>query len=66
MTTGAGKATVWLAPEIIDFKQPTEIWIRGRRANKAAYIEPDAAIILEDVRGRGDRQHPFWAKVESN
>jgi predicted esterase len=66
VTTGAGKATVWLAPEIIDFKQPTEIWIRGRRANKAAYIEPDAAIILEDVRGRGDRQHPFWAKVESN
>jgi hypothetical protein len=21
-------------------------------------------IILEDVRTRGDRQHPFWAKVE--
>jgi hypothetical protein len=20
-------------------------------------------VLLEDVRGRGDRQHPFWANV---
>lgn len=65
ITTGAAKATLWLAPENFDFKQPTEIYIRGKKVNKGPYVEPDATIILEDVRGRGDRQHPFWAKVES-
>lgn len=66
LNTGASNATLWLSPEIIDFKQPTEIYIRNKRVNKGQYIEPDPVIILEDVRGRGDRQHPFWAKIDSS
>ena len=27
-------------------------------------IHADVKTILEDVRTRGDRQHPFWAKIE--
>ncbi len=27
-------------------------------------VDPDLEILLEDVRTRGDRLHPFWAKVE--
>jgi hypothetical protein len=25
---------------------------------------PDNAVLLEDARTRGDRQHPFWARVD--
>jgi len=28
-------------------------------------IQPSVPTLLEDVRTRGDRQHPFWAKVEN-
>ena len=34
--------------------------MRSRRLKRA---EPDIAVLLEDVRTRGDRMHPFWAKV---
>jgi len=27
-------------------------------------VVPDARVLLEDLRLRGDRQHPFWAVVE--
>ena len=28
-------------------------------------IQPSVETMLEDMRFRGDRQHPFWAKVET-
>ncbi len=36
---------------------------RGRGA-RLRYVEPNLETLLEDVRSRGDRLHPFWAKVE--
>lgn len=62
--TGAEHVTVWLAPEFIDLNQPIEINVNGAKLRSAgATITPDLAIMLEDVRTRGDRQHPFWARV---
>jgi predicted esterase len=58
LRTAAGKATVWLSPEMIDFSR--RISINGRSTN----VSPSIATLLEDVRTRGDRQHPFWAQVE--
>ncbi|HIQ20191.1 MAG TPA: peptidase [Planctomycetes bacterium] len=63
VSTGAGQATVWLAPDIVDFGQPVSIVVNGRRANAGRAIEPDLETLLEDVRTRADRQHPFWAKI---
>jgi len=54
--TPCEQVTVWLSPELVDFSQ------------KIAYgrdrvdIVPSLDVMLEDVRTRGDRQHPFWAK----
>lgn len=62
--SGAGRVTVWLAPKMVDFKKPITVSVKGRRLN-SGFIEPSVATILEDVRTRGDRQNPFWAKVES-
>lgn len=54
--------TLWLSPEFVDFSK--EIVISGRGRNVSKFITPSAAVMLEDVRSRGDRQHPFWAKWE--
>jgi pimeloyl-ACP methyl ester carboxylesterase len=62
--TGASRVTVWLAPDMLDLGRRLSIQIRGRQLN-AAPIVPEMKTILDDVRTRADRQHPFWAKVES-
>lgn len=59
------KVTLWLSPEMVDFNRSIEVTIGGSRvATPRGMIKPSVAVILEDVRLRGDRQHPFWAKVE--
>ncbi len=52
-------ATVWLSPDLVDFAEKIKI---GSRFNQA--IQPSTRVLLEDVRQRGDRQHPFWARVD--
>ena len=63
VSTGAAKATVWLAPEMVDFQQPVNVRVNDPRGRPQT-IQPSSEVLLEDVRTRGDRQHPFWAKVE--
>jgi len=64
--SGSRHVTVWLAPEIVDFQKRTNITIDGRRLRGGQRgIRPSLQVLLEDVRTRSDRQHPFWAKVES-
>ncbi len=66
LSTGADRTTLWLSPELVDFKRKITFTVnRGGLRMAQPFIEPDAKIILEDVRTRGDRQHPFWAKVET-
>lgn len=64
MVNSGGKVTVWLAPEMVDFNRPITVTQAGNRLAAANTIRPDLAVLLEDVRARGDRKHPFWAKVE--
>jgi predicted esterase len=62
----AAQTTVWLGPELVDFDQPLSIELNGRKmtpANKP--VVADLNVLLEDTRARGDRLHPFWAKVVS-
>ncbi len=60
-----GSVTVWLSPELLDFQQRVDIRVNGRRVNaRDRFVEPDLPTLLEDVYSRGDRQHPFWVKIE--
>ena len=61
---GAERVKVWLAPELVDFSGPISVSIDGRKPARDG-IEPNVDVMLEDLRLRGDRQHPFWAVVES-
>ena len=61
---GAEKVTVWLSPDMIDFSKPLSVTIDGQRRWNGDF-SADLEVMLEDLRTRGDRQHPFWAKIES-
>jgi pimeloyl-ACP methyl ester carboxylesterase len=62
---GSSHITVWLSPKMIDFKQKSIIAVNGRRLNNPdGMIRPDLRVLLEDVRTRGDRLHPFWARLD--
>ena len=64
--TRADEITVWLGPEFVDFSKPIEVVRRGRRMTPpGVQIKPTMSVLLEDARTRAERQHPFWAKVES-
>lgn len=54
--------TVWLTPELIDFTRRGTVTI-NRRKFTGDELQPKIETLLEDVRSRGDRQHPFWARV---
>ena len=64
VTSGScGKVRVWLSPEIVTFDNSLKVEINGKPHRKK--VVPSIETLLEDVRTRGDRQHPFWAKVEN-
>lgn len=66
LTAGNLGATIWLSPDMVDFKARVNITLGGRRpAGVPPIIKPSVETMLEDLRVRGDRQHPFWAKVEA-
>ena len=64
LSTGAERAVVWLNSEMVDFSTRVNVVINGRGRNQI--IEPSAQVLLEDVRTRSDRQHPFSAKFEDS
>ena len=55
------QAAVWLSPEILNPGRDTiDVTIGGRRHR--VDTTPNLSVLLDDVRTRGDRLHPFWAK----
>ena len=39
------------------------VTLDGRKLTREG-VDPDIDVLLEDLRLRGDRQHPFWAVVD--
>lgn len=65
IVTGAHDVTIWLSPELVNFNKRLTISVNARNLSGASQIEAQLSTLLEDVRARGDRQHPFWAKIET-
>ncbi|MEM8866399.1 MAG: peptidase [Planctomycetota bacterium] len=60
----AGRTTVWLSPDVVDFDQLIKVELNGRSMiDRDNPVEPDLRVLLEDTRTRGDRFRPFWAKI---
>jgi pimeloyl-ACP methyl ester carboxylesterase len=62
----ADKVTVWLSPELVDLNQKLVVELNGRAITpRDRTVRSDLTVLLEDVRTRADRQHPFWAKLST-
>jgi hypothetical protein len=62
----ADKVTVWLSPDLVDLNQKLVVELNGRAISPSnKNVRPDLTVLLEDVRTRADRQHPFWAKLSN-
>ena len=61
-TVPAKNYSIWLSPEMVDFEKPITLLIKGNRDRRDP--RPETRVILEDVRGRADRKHPFWMRVD--
>jgi pimeloyl-ACP methyl ester carboxylesterase len=65
-TARVEKATVWLSPELVDFNEKLLVEVNNRPITpRDGFVKPDLNVLLEDARTRADRQHPFWAKLET-
>jgi predicted esterase len=60
--SGRTPTTVWLSPELVDFDKRIDVDVVGYR--RPDQPKPDITVMLEDARTRGDRMHPFWARVD--
>jgi predicted esterase len=61
---GAGGGTVYLSPEMLALDKKMPLSLPRKPSAKGKGFEPSAEVLLEDVRTRGDRLHPFWAKID--
>jgi pimeloyl-ACP methyl ester carboxylesterase len=59
--SSARKVSVWLSPEMVNFDAKVTVNINNKEMKGP--FQPNLEDLLEDVRTRGDRQHPFWLKV---
>lgn len=61
--SAAKRNTLYLSPELVDFQNRVTVKLRGR-IRYGDFVSPDIAVMLEDLRLRGDRQKLYWAKLE--
>ena len=62
VNSAADHVRLWLSPDLVDFEKPVTILLNRQTVRES--IEPSMEVLLEDVRTRGDRYHPYWARVE--
>ena len=61
LKTGARSGHVFLSPDMLDFEKKIVFSVNGKSTTVGT---PSAEVLLEDVRTRGDRLHPFWIRVD--
>ncbi len=64
--SSADRGVLFLSPELLDFDRKMEVVFNGRKLTpQNGRVPASARVMLEDARTRCDRQHPFWASVNS-
>jgi predicted esterase len=66
ISSGAKQVAAYLSPDLIDLTKPVHVLLNGKPLNgKGLFVAtPSVEVMLDDVRTRGDRLHPFWVKIE--
>ncbi|MDO4587126.1 MAG: hypothetical protein Q4C95_07500 [Planctomycetia bacterium] len=65
--SNASRGIVFLSPDLVNFDKRIDILYNMKKISPSpGLIKPSSRVMLEDVRTRADRQHPFWAFVDSD
>lgn len=56
-------ATIWLAPELIDFDQRLRVRFNMKMTH-SDFVQPSLRTLLTRLRETGDRQRLYWAKLD--
>lgn len=65
--SSADRGVVFLSPEQLDFDRKIEVVFNGKKLTpQNGRVPASSRVILEDARTRADRQHPFWATLNSS
>jgi pimeloyl-ACP methyl ester carboxylesterase len=60
---GLRQATVWFGKGMVDYDKPVKIKM-GERAVVTKTIKPQISVMMEDLYERGDRQRPFFERLD--
>lgn len=60
---GTRRVTLWFGQGMFDYTKPVNVRV-GERKAIVKQIKPSIAILMEDLYERGDRQRPFYDKLE--
>lgn len=60
---GMNKATVWFARGMLDYAKPIKVRM-GSAKPVEKRISPSIEVLMEDLYDRGDRQRPYFEKLE--
>lgn len=62
---GFRQVSIWLGRESIDFAKPVVVKIEDRLSgNWSKTLTPKVSVLLEDLYERGDRQRPFFQRID--
>ena len=55
--------TLWFAPEMLDYAKRVRV-VMGARTMFSGFLSLEIETLLDDLRIRGDRQKPFWTRLD--
>jgi len=61
---GARDLTVWFGKGMLDYSKPVTIKVPNVQKPVTKKITPSIEVLMEDLYDRGDRQRPYFEKVE--
>jgi len=65
---GIRQLTVWFGKGMVDYTRPVSVQIATDKGTlkEKKLITPEIPVLMEDLYERGDRQRPYFAKIEFN
>jgi hypothetical protein len=57
------RVSVWLGKGSVDFAKPVAVYLKDGGARWSKLLSPKIDVLLEDLYERGDRQRPFYQRI---
>lgn len=61
---GFKKLTVWFTKDMLDFTKSATVRVNNAIRLQSRKVTPSLETLMQDVADRGDRQRPYWAKLD--